>query len=353
MKEIHYYQKLEKLFDKVREVPITDDDKFVIFSDLHLGNRGRKDDFSHNSGLFINILRDYYLERGYKLILNGDIEELYRFDIEEIADAYSDLFDLFRDFSKSSTLYKIIGNHDYLLYTNRKPDINRQIMQGLKLNYKNNMIFVYHGHQISNFFETYNLLSLLLVRYIVNPLGIHNSTVSINSLKKFKTEVRAYNFAAEKKIISIIGHTHRPLFESLSKIDTLNMIIERYLRKLDKPGLMSKDEIEQKISNYKNEIKQLHTNGDNYYLRNSIYGDNIMLPCLFNSGSAIGKRGYTAIEIKNGKIYLVYWFDSNKSKRYLDYENVKSKHFRNTNYYKAILKKESLDYIFNRIKLLS
>ncbi|MBE2188723.1 MAG: metallophosphoesterase [Candidatus Kapabacteria bacterium] len=250
-------------------------------------------------------------------------------------------------------MFKIIGNHDYLLCKQRKPEVNKKILQGLKLKYKDNDIFIYHGHQISNFIETFNLLSLYLIKYIVTPLGIHNNTVSINSIKKFKTEIRAYNFSARKKIISIIGHTHRPLFESMSKIDALNMLIEKYLRLLHKTVNENKEFIIHKISLLRTEFNNLRKNGENYFLKKGIYGDELLVPCLFNSGAVIGKRGMTALEIKKGKIYLVYWFDSNKSKRYLNYDNVKSKQFKDTQYYKAILKKESLDYIFNRIKLLA
>jgi len=352
-KELHYLRILERLYNKVQNINITDDDKFVIFSDIHLGNRGRKDDFLHNSDLFMKVLKEYYLEKDYNLILNGDIEDLYRFDINTIAEAWHDVFELFDEFNAQKKLYKIVGNHDYLLISNRKPEINKRILQGLKLKYKDNDIFVYHGHQISNFMETFNLLSLLLIKYIVTPLGIHNNTVSINSIKKFKTETRAYNFSAERKIISIIGHTHRPLFESMSKIDTLNMMIEKYLRLLNKPLSVDKEIITQKIAMLRNEFNNIRQNGENYFLKNGIYGDELLVPCLFNSGAVIGKRGMTALEIKKGKIYLVYWFDSNKSKRYLNYDNVKSKQFKSTHYYKAILKKESLDYIFNRIKLLT
>ncbi|MCO5251635.1 MAG: metallophosphoesterase family protein [Candidatus Kapabacteria bacterium] len=351
--EIHYSRILERLYNRVEQIEITDTDKFVIFSDFHLGNRGRKDDFLHNSELFIKVLREHYLEKGYKLILNGDIEDLYRFDINTIAKSWSDLFEIFNEFNRKGNLYKIVGNHDYLLYKQRKPEINRKILQGLKLKYKDNDIFIYHGHQISNFIETFNLLSLYLIKYIVTPLGIHNNTVSINSIKKFKTEIRAYNFSAEKKIISIIGHTHRPLFESMSKIDALNMLIEKYLRLLHKTAEENKEFITHKISQLRTEFDNLRQNGENYFLKSGIYGDELLVPCLFNSGAGIGKRGMTALEIKKGKIHLVYWFDSNKSKRYLNYDNVKSKQFKDTQYFKAILKKESLDYIFSRIKLLA
>jgi hypothetical protein len=227
------------------------------------------------------------------------------------------------------------------------------LLQGIKLNYEANSIFIYHGHQVSNYLETYNSLSKYLVRYLVNPVGIKNNTVSINSIKKFKTELRAYQYSTYKKIVTIIGHTHRPLFESMSKIDTLNMIIERYLRYLDKVDDTDKERIEHNLSRYVAELRRIKIRNGTYNLRSGLYDEDILLPCLFNSGSVVGKRGMTAIEIKNGKIYLVYWFDSNNSKRYLDYEDVKSKQFGDTDYYKAILKKEKLPYIFNRIKFLS
>lgn len=39
------------------------------------------------------------------------------------------------------------------------------------------------------------------------------------------------------------------------------------------------------------------------------------IPCLFNSGCVIGKRGVTAPEIEEVNIRLVHWFDSRISKK--------------------------------------
>jgi len=84
-----------------------------------------------------------------------------------------------------------------------------------------------------------------------------------------------------------------------------------------------------------------------------LYNDKLLVPCLFNSGSGIGKRGFTGIEIKNGRISLVYWFDKNLSSRYLDYNGIKTKNLNGTDYYKAVLKSEPLSYVFTRINLLT
>ena len=53
-------------------------------SDLHLGDGGPRDDFRPNAELVHDVLRDYYLEAGYSLVLNGDIEELQRFSYAKI-----------------------------------------------------------------------------------------------------------------------------------------------------------------------------------------------------------------------------------------------------------------------------
>lgn len=348
-----YFVKLEKLYSKVPTINITNDDKIVIFSDLHIGNGTNKDDFFKNSEIFLDILENYYLKKDYKLILNGDIEDLYKFSLNKIIKKWGRVFEIFEKFAEKDNLFKIVGNHDHDLYLFKKPDINKNLLTGLKLFYNDNHIFIYHGQQVSNYFEEYNRISFYFIRYIACPMGISNSTISIDNKKKLKTEERAYEYSAQKKIISIIGHTHRALFESLSKIDTLNMKIERLIQKYAKVKPEKQERIVELINRYKEELQHWHSKHEDFNLRNSIYNEKILVPCLFNSGTVIGKRGMNCIEIKNGKIALIYWFDKNKSQRYLNYKGVKVKQFGDTDVMKAIIKEQTLDYVFNRINLLS
>ena len=51
-----------------------------------------------------------------------------------------------------------------------------------------------------------------------------------SSRRRFRVEKRMYNFARKKKIMALIGHTHRPLFESLPRLDTLKIEIENLCR---------------------------------------------------------------------------------------------------------------------------
>ena len=78
-----------------------------------------------------------------------------------------------------------------------------------------------------------------------------------------------------------------------------------------------------------------------------------MVPCIFNSGCVIGKKGITAIEITKGKIALVHWFDRRKSQKYLDYNGYVPVQLGDSEYYRVVFKEDDLNYIFARIKLLA
>lgn len=353
MKEHIYYNNLEKVYHDSFEISITNEDRIVIFSDLHMGDGGSRDDFKSNSALFKYVLDNYYLPRDYSLILNGDVEELYKFSAKKIYKAWKSLYQTYEKFSGNSKFFKLLGNHDHDLVNERYPDINKKLLESIRINYGDNTIFIYHGHQTSNFIERYNKPALYFVRYIVYPLKIQNPVYPVTSKRRFQTEVRSYNFSKQRKIISILGHTHRPLFESMSKMDYLTVRIENLIRKYPKANPGDKETISALIEKYKQEIISIEKKNGAEDGRFGLYNDNLLVPCLFNSGSVIGKHGITGIEIKKGKIYLVYWFDRNLSSRYLEYRGVKSKQFDGTDFYKALLNTESLDYVFSRINLLS
>jgi predicted phosphodiesterase len=343
--------RLDKLFLESKEINITNDDKIVIFSDLHLGNGRRNDDFKRNSESFIKVLKDYYLKNDFTLILNGDVEELYKFTLKTIKKSWSELYTIFDEFNNKGKLFKIFGNHDYELAINKHLKTGFELYESLKLKYNDNDIFIYHGHQTGSWIEQYSKIALFFIKYLFRQ--IENKIEPIESHKVYKAESNAYCHSKMRKSISILGHTHRPLFESHSKLDSLKLIIEKLI---DRYSKSFDDERKLKISNqinrYKSELDKLISSKEVYHKRNSLYEDGMIVPCLFNSGSITGKHGFTGLEIKNGKIALIYWFDILNSQRYLDYKGVKHKKFQDTNFHKAILKKDSLDYLFSRIKLL-
>jgi hypothetical protein len=74
---------------------------------------------------------------------------------------------------------------------------------------------------------------------------------------------------------------------------------------------------------------------------------------MFNSGCVLGKRGITALEIDSGHLSLVHWFDENRGQKYLRYGNYSTSRLEGTDYYRVTIKRDSLDYIIARVKLLA
>lgn len=357
-KKHHSFEKLEKLLDTCPSVTLDDSDKIVIFSDFHLGGRKSRDDFLPNSKMFTYVLEHYYYKKEFKLILNGDVEELQRVSLKKIYKSWKDLYALFGKFRERGNLYKIIGNHDWdlILQKNildfKKDDINHDILPALKLEYKNNILFVLHGHQASNYNGFINTLVGLSLKYIAHPLMIKNIKRPYTNVKKLNAEEKIYEFSKEKKIISLVGHTHRALFEGHSDEDYLKYIIEHKIRKYLKSDSDEQEKLGSSIKLIGEALKALLVTGNHYDSFNSIY-NHMIIPCLFNSGCVIDRKGINCLEIENGNITLASWFDERDSKSHITYNPVTHKKLKNSSYSRVQLKKDSLDYIFTRIKLLS
>jgi UDP-2,3-diacylglucosamine pyrophosphatase LpxH len=344
---------LQGLFDSSPVLPLSPRDRFVIMSDMHLGDGGSRDDFRHNAGLVRQVLRKYYLEQKFSLVLNGDIEELQRFRLPDIRAQWKDQFALFDEFRKRTALYKIVGNHDEALHDLIPKPGDIPLLDGMRLTYQGNTIFLFHGHQATIFFERFNDVSGFFLRYGANALRIHNFPVTYESRKKYRTEHRVYSFSTKRKIVSVIGHTHRPLFESLSKIDTLRFSIEQLCLEYTGSSRRSKARIETTIAAYRRELARLWERDREDGLRSSLYNESICIPCLFNSGCTIGKRGITAIEIAGGQIALVYWFDPTREERHIKEDDQPAERLPGTGFYRMVLKQDRLEFIFSRIHLLA
>ncbi len=340
------------LTDLYRATPVTMLDpgaRIVIFSDLHLGNGTRTDDFLPNSGLFLTVLDRHYQENRFKLILNGDIEELQRFRLPDIMNRWSAVYDLFESFERDHRLLRLVGNHDMDLIT--RGDHPFRIGEALRFSHHDNSIFILHGHQTTRRFERFNKLYGFGLRYFANPLKIRNYSVAHDSRKRFRTEERIYEFASANKVLSIIGHTHRPLFESMSRVDSLKFEIERLCRKYPKVSVKKQHKIERKIEEYRSELERVDP--DDFDSPSSLYNANLVVPCLFNSGTVIGKRGMTCLEIADERITLVHWFDETRSRKYLRYRNYETAQLPGTDYHRMEVKSDTLDSVFARIKLLA
>ncbi len=347
---------LENLLSKAKSVHLDHTSRILILSDLHMGNGGRLDEFRHNAELLKTILERYYLQEKYSLVLNGDIEELFKFPLKSIASTWSEFYELFMKFKQNGFFLKTYGNHDAALLDEKDYRLASSLVESITFHYGNETLLLFHGHQASVLlWETYSMLSravILFLRYIAKPIGIRNFSVAYNSRKRFAIEKSIYEFSNHAKIVSIIGHTHRPLFESLSKVDFLNYRIEDLCRTYTSSADELRREIGQKITALKHELDACYQKGKVIGLRSGLY-NNLPIPSVFNSGCTIGKRAITALEIEGSTIRLVCWYNGKRRPTFIDDRDHKPMELGSTGFSRIVLNEDSLDYVFTRLHLLT
>lgn len=347
------YSQLDELYESSLKLECNSDGKYVIFSDLHMGDGSRKDDFKQNSDLFKTALREYYLKKNFSLILNGDVEELQRFSLEKIRKTWKEVYEVLEIFKEHNKLFKIIGNHDLVLCLPKYADQKFPIHHSVTLQTRFGDLLIFHGHQASMTYRKLNKLVGYTLRYLANPLRIRNFSVAHSSRKQYAIERRVYHHSSFRKRVSIIGHTHRPLFESLTKAERLKFRIEQLCRKYTKADEDRQKPIKKLIKSHKKELRKIFSDRKSINFHSNIYHSIFHIPCLFNSGCVIGKRGMTCLEIENDRIALVHWFDKKISSKYLERRGYEPEQHKETDYYRMVLNRESLDYIFSRIRLLA
>ncbi len=261
--------KLDKLFLKSQKLEIDESSKFVIMSDIHRGIGEIGDNFVHNKPIFEAALKRYY-DNGYTYIELGDGDDMWEVkNYKEIIKSHISTFKLLKKFHEVKKLIMINGNHDickqnkailkdtFYYYRENETNENVELLNDLKiyesiiLKYKNNNIFLLHGHQVDCLNSTFWRISRFLVRYIWKPLeklGIKDPTSAAKNYKGTRfTSKKLENWSKKNQVMVIAGHTHKP--------------------------------------NFPKPLESLY----------------------FNDGTAIHPNGITCIEIVSGKITLVKW----------------------------------------------
>lgn len=365
LKENMRLEALDYLYETCPRREVSCDEPLVVFSDLHMGNGSRNDDFRHNGSLFCTVMEEYYGRHDYHLVLNGDVEDLQRFSLRSIVHRWRSVYHALAALAERGGLTRIAGNHD-LEWLEGGPAVNFLAMFGrgdwpdlfidsvheaLCLQCPVGDILIFHGHQTSWWYQNHNNVGRVLLRYLANPLHISSPNVAADSRKRFKVERRAYQFASNRKLLAIIGHTHRPLFESMSKADSVLFEIELLCRQY--PSSDRPEEVESRVKELKDELVLIRESEEQERSHASLYREHLLVPCLFNSGTALGKWGITCLEIAGGKLRLVYWFDSTRKHRYRRFRELVPEPLPGTPYRRIVIKEESLSYIFTRIRLLT
>jgi len=255
-------------------IPLTSGTRLAIFSDIHRGTGDWADDFNHNSRIFVCAL-DYYLRNRFTYVELGDGDELYENRrLTDIVLTHGDVFRRLQEFQARGRMCYLLGNHNGRMADPawRKKELAeaRRFVPGLfkglsvhrtaKLGDK---IFLFHGHQgdllSKPFFEP---LGRVLVRYVWRFLqasfGFKDPTSAAQNVsKRTRLEQAFMDWARKRGRVAISGHTHRPMFLSLSK--------------------------------------QQHLAGEP------------PKPYYFNPGSGVHPRCVTCLEVRNMSLALVKW----------------------------------------------
>lgn len=196
-------------------------DRYVIFSDMHKGERTRSDDFLRNEAVYCHALR-HYLAEDFRLILNGDAEEGWQSDYRRIVEAYEQtVYALERRFLERGPLHYIrtYGNHDNDLADPRRVKrvlqpvlgAGARVFPGVLLGER---ILIAHGHQGEFNADRFAWFSRRIVRHLWRH--IQNAThIPIGGAVRAYTAGRTRDrqlgdWAAANRMLLIAGHTHRP-----------------------------------------------------------------------------------------------------------------------------------------------
>jgi UDP-2,3-diacylglucosamine pyrophosphatase LpxH len=210
--------------------------KFIIFSDQHKGARNGADDFALAEPNYLTALAHYEQQR-YHLILLGDSEELWENTLIQIKKFNRNTFNSEGQFLKRHALTKIFGNHDLDWEINPMASAELKEMYGGdlialegimlqgELNGRRLDIFCTHGHQgdaqsDGNFFSKFfvsNIWAPLQAYLRINP-----NTPAYNQTLKTEHNAMMYEWSSrQSNLFLITGHTHQPVFESLTHFERI------------------------------------------------------------------------------------------------------------------------------------
>ena len=340
------FKALSDLFRNIKEEPgkkgaildLKENSRIIVFSDHHRGAKNGADDFMKAETSYLAAL-DYYFENKFQYISLGDSEELWENTLNQVKKNNAITFEAEKRFILKDRFFKVFGNHD--LYWDNSPIASQQlkaiygkklrVFEGVILEKDNKenarlkktvsnpfsllqkkpnsdeealpiancpiTIFLTHGHQ-GDASSDGNWFSKFFVANIWAPLQsylrINFNTPAYDEDLKTSHNLIMYEWSAKyKSLVLITGHTHQPVFESLTHP-------ERLYKKLG-------DAVKANRTDEANQVEQeIKRRGRDYKTTPAQYLT--LKPSYFNSGCCCFRDGdITGIEITHEKISLVKW----------------------------------------------
>ncbi len=281
--------------------------KFIIFSDEHKGAKNHADDFAVCEKNYVAALQ-YYFDEGYFFINLGDGEELWENNIFAVKKHNQPSFEKEKLFQQQKRFIKIFGNHDLYwandptafiqlqsIYDEKFPVYEGCILQ-TTINEHAIEIYLTHGHQ-GDLQSDGNWFSKFFVENIWGPLqGLldinPNTPANNDELKSLHNTIMYEWSSVEKNRLLITGHTHQPVFMSLTHLESL------YVKRSN----AQKTNDTTAIKNIEDEIKKVQPKNETSPDLSKI------IPSYFNSGCCCFDDGdITGIEIADGCVRLIRW----------------------------------------------
>ncbi len=315
------FSALGKLVKAIRKKPgkkgiIIDADlqshKFIIFSDQHKGARNGSDDFMLAEPNYLAVL-DYYFNQSFYLINLGDNEELWKNSIGKVLKNNQASIEKEKQFVAARRFTKIYGNHDLYWHNDllakfqlkKMYDEDMNVYEGIILKAVMNghpyEIFCTHGRQ-GDLQSDGNWFSQFFVSKIWGPfqafLKINPNTPANNDMLKTANNRIMYEWSSKQKnLLLITGHTHQPVFGSLTHL-------ERLYRDLEMAKAHSDENKTAKLKEEIQDVEKKYKTASGNFLH--------MKPTYFNTGCCCFNDGdITGIEIENSSIRLIKWETQN------------------------------------------
>ena len=294
-------------------IPLVPGHRYIIFSDQHKGAGDQADDFRISKETYLKALEDYY-QRGFTLVVLGDVEELWENRLPEVMNTYPDVFESEGRFYPDRYL-RLLGNHDDAWYieTNVRQYLDHyfpgiQCYESLIFQFQadpesSGEVFLANGHQgtlDADVFRFIPPLVLPLYRQIQNLTGWGRTSPSRDDCLRGAHDTLMYRWSAQQgKLIMIAGHTHRPVWSSRTHLQKLT---EEY------NSLQERDP-ELHLAESALQLAQLEAKIEKLEAKYPPCNDTIKTrPSYFNTGCCRYADGdITGIELEDGELRLVKW----------------------------------------------
>jgi UDP-2,3-diacylglucosamine pyrophosphatase LpxH len=285
--------------------------RFAIFSDQHKGARDRADAFRQCEAAYRTALTQYR-DRGFTLVLLGDVEELWEQGFAEVVRHYRDVLELEASFGPDRYV-RVFGNHDdewmdpVRVAQHLAPFLpTGAVVEGLRFDVVDDgaglgTLFLVHGHQGTLFSQRWRGVSRAVLRVwrrMQRVLGVTVRTPSTDPCLRGDHDRAMYEWAAaQSRLILIAGHTHRPVWSSRTLLQKLeSALADLIAEEGDAPDFTDRlQDVEARIA---------HVAAASPPCRDSPK----TLPVYFNTGCCIFDDGdITGMELEDGLLRLVKW----------------------------------------------